>query len=285
MATVDAHAHVFKALSPNYPRAVHPMYPPDLEAPVEDLLSTMDTFGVEGAVLVALSPHDEYLSECLSSHPDRLTGIGVLDPDRSGDAEQVHRRFAEMKIRGLRVHHLGAPGSTVAVDMDTWPVLQALHELGGVVWLYVPSEQLELLSIVLDQLQGLRVVLNHLGWPLPEKFEIDALGRPDIKGPIPPPTLETVCALSRYPGVHVMVSGEYAFSRADYPFADVGEVVRTIYESYGAGRMLWASDYPWIKQIPGYEPQLRLVDHYLPNLLPQERASIMGDSAARLFGL
>ncbi len=56
-------------------------------------------------------------------------------------------------------------------------------------------------------------------------------------------------------------------------------------EGTAGSRMLWASDYPWIKQIPGYEPQLELVDHYLPNLTLEERAAIMGDTAARLFDL
>lgn len=285
MTTVDGHAHVFKPLSEYYPRANHPMYPPQLEAPVEELLSTMDTCGVEEAILVALSPHDEYLSECLSSYPDRLTGIGVLDPDRSGDADEVYRRFSETGIRGLRVHRLGAPDATRAHELEVWPVLQALDELGGIVWLYVPADELELLEMVLDRLPGLHVVLNHLGWPLPDEFQIDALGRPEIKGSIPPPTLETVCALSRHTNVHVMLSGQYAFSREDFPFLDLGDVVRTIHEAYGADRMLWASDYPWIKPVPGYGPQLELVDHYLPDLAPEERAAIMGDSAARLFGL
>jgi L-fuconolactonase len=80
-----------------------------------------------------------------------------------------------------------------------------------------------------------------------------------------------------------MFSGEYAFSREDFPYLDVADVVRAIYGAYGADRMLWASDYPWIKQQPGYEPQLRLVDHYLPDIRPQERSAIMGGAAARLF--
>ncbi|MBA2272935.1 MAG: amidohydrolase family protein [Actinobacteria bacterium] len=285
MPTMDGHAHVFKALSEHYPRAVHPMYPPHLEAPVEELLSTMQTHRVEKAILVALSPHDEYLGECLSSHPNRLAGIGVLDPSRSSDAEGVHRRFSESGLRGLRVHHLGAQGSTRAQELDAWPALQALSELEGIVWLYVPAEELELLPMALDHLPGLRVVINHLGWPLPNEFKIDTLGRPTIKGTIPATTLKTVLVLSHYANVHVMFSGQYAFSREDYPFADLGRVVWTIYKEYGAGRMIWASDYPWTKEVPGYGPQLQLVDHFLPNLSPEERAAIMGNSAARLFGL
>jgi L-fuconolactonase len=282
-ASVDAHVHVFRALSERYPRAIHPMFPPEMEAPVEDLLSTMDSHGIERAVLVPVSGHDEYVRDCLSSHGDRFAGIGVLERARSDDAADVRRRFSEAGIRGLRVHHLGH-GSTPSVeDLETWTVLEALVELGGILWLYVDAEQLKLLSPVLDRLLGLRVVLNHLGWALPDEFQIDDLGRPRIGGPIPPPTLPTVLDLARYDTVHVMFSGEYAFSQEDFPYSDVAGVVRAIYEAYGADRMLWASDYPWIKQQPGYEPQLRLIDHYLPDISARERSAIMGRTAARLF--
>jgi L-fuconolactonase len=284
VTTVDAHAHVFKAVSDRYPRAVHPMFPPELEAPVEDLLETMEASGIERAVLVPLSPHDDYLRECLSRSDGRFAGIGVLDADKSGDADDIRRRFSEVGIRGLRVHHLGAPSTARAEELETWPVLSALRELGGVVWLYVSAEQLTLVPVVLARLPGLSVVLNHLGWPLPDQFQIDSLGRPMIEGPIPPPTLPTVRELAAYESARVMLSGEYAFSKEEFPFDDVGEVVRALHDAYGADRMMWASDWPWIRQEPGYEPQLRLVDHYLPDITPAERGAIMGETAARLFG-
>jgi predicted TIM-barrel fold metal-dependent hydrolase len=188
VASVDAHVHVFRALSERYPRAQHPMFPPEMEAPVEDLLSTMDATGIEHAVLVPLSAHDEYLRECLSSYGTRFAGIGVVDGERLGDADDVRRRFSEVGIRGLRVHHLGDVSARRAEDLTAWPILEALSELSGILWLYVDLDQLKLLPLVLDRLPVLRVVLNHLGWALPDEFEIDHLGRPKIRGPIPPPT-------------------------------------------------------------------------------------------------
>jgi L-fuconolactonase len=284
VVTVDGHVHVFKAVSDRYPRATHPMFPADMEAPVGDLIATMEAHGIDHAVLVPVSAHDDYIGECLRAFPGRFAGIGVLDPERSGDAEDARRRVAEAGISGLRVHYLGDPSVASPGDLDAWPAVEALADLGGMLWLYVPRRQLELLPLLLDRLPGLRVVINHLGWPLPAEFEIDDLGRPSVKGPIPPPTLPTVERLAVYPGVRVMFSGEYAFSREGFPFSDLAGVVRAIYNAYGADRMLWASDYPWIKREPGYEPQLRLVDHYLPDLSRAERAAIMGDTAARLFG-
>jgi predicted TIM-barrel fold metal-dependent hydrolase len=260
------------------------MFPAEMEAPVEDLLATMEEHDIDHAVLVPLSPHDEYLAECLSAFPDRFRGIGVLDPHRAGDGDDARRRFQDVGIRGLRVHHLGDPSTREPETLDAWPGLKVLHELEGVVWLYVNAQELELLPMVLDRLPGLQVMLNHLGWPLPDDFSIDELGRPAVKGPLPPPTLPSVQRLARYSEVHVMFSGEYAFSNRDFPYPDLAETVRAIYDSYGAERMMWASDWPWIKHEPGYKPQLGLVDRYLPGLPPEERAAIMGGTAARLFG-
>jgi L-fuconolactonase len=284
MPTVDGHVHVFRAASERYPRATHLLFPAELEAPVEELLATMETHAIGHAVLVALSPHDDYLAECLIAHPHRFAGIGVLDRAGSGDGDDVRRRFERSGLSGLRIHHLGDVRATSTADLDAGPALRVLAELDGIVWLYLPVEQLQLLPLVLDEFPRLRVVLNHLGWPLPDDFAVDELGRPSVRGPIPPLTFPTVQALADYPSVHLMFSGEYAFSGEDFPFSDLTEYVGALYRAFGAERMLWASDYPWIKEQPGYEAQLHLVDHYLPKLGAGERAAIMGTTAARLFG-
>lgn len=280
---IDGHVHVFRAVSERYPRSVHSMYPAEMEAPVEDLLETLDHNDVDGAVLVALSPHDDYLAECLAAYPERLRGIGVLDPDRSGDADDARRRFSQVGLGGLRVFRLGDPATSSPLGLDAWPVLEVLSQVDGVLWLYASGEELELLPPVLERLPELKVVLNHLGWPLPEEFQVDELGRPSIPGLVPPPTLDTVRRLARYDRVNVMFSGEYAFSDEAFPFSDLTGVVTAIYEAYGAERMMWASDYPWIREAPGYEAQLALVDHYLPRLTAGERQAIMGGTAASLF--
>jgi predicted TIM-barrel fold metal-dependent hydrolase len=58
-----------------------------------------------------------------------------------------------------------------------------------------------------------------------------------------------------------------------------------VYVTYGASRMLWASDYPWPAADPGYGRLLGLVDHTFPDLTEAERANILGGTCARLFAL
>jgi L-fuconolactonase len=286
VTVVDGHTHVFLRPSERYPRDVHPLFPAELEAPVEGLLETMRLSGVDKAVLVPLTPHDEYVAECLHRHPGTFAGIAVHDHSSPPDPEALRRRLSRHGFRGLRVHDLGGTADDDAEQLELYPVLQALAVDGHVCSFYAPAAQLELLEGVLERLPSLAVVLNHLGFAKPDDYEVDEHGRPRIATELPPPTLPTVERLARFDGVHVMISGEYAFSREDRPYADLAEVVRRLYRAYGAGRLMWASDYPWIAEEPGYAPQLALVDHYLPELAAAERAAILGEGAARrLYGL
>jgi predicted TIM-barrel fold metal-dependent hydrolase len=74
---VDAHAHVFAPVSDRFPRDVHDLFPADLAAPAEELLHAMTQAGVDRAVLVPLSAHDEYLRSSVRQHPGRFAAIGV----------------------------------------------------------------------------------------------------------------------------------------------------------------------------------------------------------------
>jgi L-fuconolactonase len=278
---VDSHLHVFLRRSERYPRDVHELYPAELEAPVERLLEAMDAAGVDKAVLVPLSSHDEYLRECLRRFPGRFAGIGVHDPGATDPIAALHRRVEQSGIQGVRVHRLGDPG-TPSEELEAFPLLAALANGGLKLWFYAPPEQLELLAGVLEALPSLQVVLNHLGF-CPRGYEVDEHGRPHIPTELPPPTLPAVLGLARFANVHAMVSGQYAFSRKPYPHRDLEPVVRAVYRAYGADRLLWASDFPWILEEPGYTAQLALVDELLPDISSSERAAILGGTARKLL--
>jgi predicted TIM-barrel fold metal-dependent hydrolase len=67
------------------------------------------------------------------------------------------------------------------------------------------------------------------------------------------------------------------------PHADLIEYAQMIFETYGAARMLWASDFPFAE--PGYGRLLELVDRTFPDLDEADRRDILGGTCARLFGL
>ncbi len=280
---VDAHLHLFERQSAEYRRGVHPLYPPELRAPAEQFVDVMDRHGIERAVVVPLDHHDDYLAMVLGRFASRFRGVGVLDDADSDGVTSTRRRHRDLGLGGLRMGGLGRADAGRAADLDRLPVLETMEELGMVLWFYGPPDQLRLLPMALRAVPGLRVVLNHLGF-CPTGYDVDVHGRPRIETVLPPPTLDLVLGLSEFAEVMVMFSGQYAFSQQPPPYADLTATVQSIGRAFGLDRLVWASDWPWIKDVPGYGTQLSLVDHFFPEATPQERAAVMGGNAARLFG-
>jgi len=286
---VDAHAHVFRPVSV-YPRGVDQLAPAGRDAPVEDLLQVMDEAGVDAAVLVPLDTHDQYVVEVLREHPTRFAAVAVaracelgLEHDSAGhlgpDALEVRR--STFGFGALRTSWLGRPGEPVG-SSPALPLLQHLAEQELVLWTYLPPDQLPLLRPVLDAVPALRVVLNHFGF-CPHDMQVDEYGRPRFSDPFPPADTREVLGLADHPGVHVMLSGQYALSGEPAPYADLYDVTGQVMRAYGPRRTLWASDYPWTRNVPGYSAMLHLVRQALPDLTDEDLGWVLGGTALSLF--
>ena len=286
MDVVDAHLHLFKALSDDYPRAIFEgMTPPEREESAERLLEAMDAAGVDRAVYCALSEHDHYLAEVLADHPGKFAGVSVYDFADPDPLDTLQRRI-DAGIEGVRFYGLeGEPGADPE-SLAVFGALAAMRDADMKAWFYGPADQVALLDGCLDLLPGLKVVLNHLGF-LPNmhlELKVDVHGRPQFDMPLPPPGLEVVEALAaKHSSVYVHFSGHYAFSGAPYPYRDLQETTDRIHAAFGADRMLMASDWPWIREEPGYPETLGVVDQLLGGLSAAEREMIRGGTAMSLF--
>jgi predicted TIM-barrel fold metal-dependent hydrolase len=266
---------------------VDALAPAGRAAPVTDLLSVMAAAGVDRAVLVPLGPEDDYVAECRRATPGSFVSAGVADAATTGrrlgtdPVAALRKRIRAANFAALRMNWLGEPGRPVT-DSPAFAVLEELARTGLVLWFYAPPRQLPLLTEALRILPGLRVVLNHLGF-CPDGMTVDVANRPRIETVIPPRTLPAVLALARYPQVRVLLSGQYAFSSEEYPYPDLDPLVAEVFGAYGADRLMWASDYPWTRDVPGYASLLSLPDHHLPGLSAAEREAILGGTAMNLF--
>jgi L-fuconolactonase len=282
---VDAHAHVFRPAAIS-PRGVDALAPAQRDAPVEGLLSVMAEHHVDAAVLVPLDEHDDYVREVLGAHPRRFAAVAVAGPAVLGRAdgdpvEHLKRRRDGFGFHALRTQWLGIPGRPV-VDSPFFPVLRFLADEGLCLWTYLFPDQRQLVDELAGELPSLTMVLNHLGF-FPHDMRVDPLGRPAFDDPFPASTRALLQRLSRRANVSVMFSGQYAFSRQEPPYADLDEVVHEIAGAFGASRMLWASDYPWTREAPGYPALLGLPRATFPEASAGELADIQGGTALRLF--
>lgn len=282
---IDGHAHVFRPASV-FPRGVDQLAPAARDAPVEDLLELMASNGVDAAVLVPLDAHDDYVVQVLAEYPKTFAAIAVATPSElqvGGDrgVESLRARQEHFGFHGLRTQWLGEPGRPVT-DSPALPILRYLAEEGLLLWTYLPPDQLPLLPEVVRELPELRVVMNHLGF-CPHDMWVDEHRRPRFDDPFPESTVQQVLRLSEADGVHLMVSGQYALSTQEPPYPDLFQVTRRFAASYGPQRLLWASDYPWTRDVPGYRTLLDVVLAALPDLDADRLACVLGGTARTLF--
>jgi L-fuconolactonase len=275
---IDAHAHVFLSATDDPARTVDELAPVEREAPIGLLERHMRDANVDGAVLVPLGPEDGYVSGVAGSDPGRFAGIAVAAPGED-DPGRVAERLDAGGFSGLRMFGLAGDLS----DRPPWlGLLERLAADGKVLWLYPRGEHVPTVATVAERIPELRIVLNHTGFTQ-AGIGRDDFGRPRIDGPVPQLHEAQVLALSRHPNVSVILSGAYGFSRLEYPYPDVAEVVRRTADAFGTECLMWGSDFPWIVDRPGYRACLELIDHHLPGLSPVERTAVLGDNIRRVL--
>jgi predicted TIM-barrel fold metal-dependent hydrolase len=287
MPVIDSHLHLFRAVSDRYPRTVYPgLADADLDVPAEKLISLMESTRVDKAIVVPLGPEDHYLGEIIEQYPGRFAGVGCYDGSAPDQAKNLDDRINKSNIQGIRIGEVDASADTPddPRQFSMFPLLEAMSERNLRVWFYAESRQVQLLEKVLDVLPQLVVVFNHCGFMVSlDNLAVDQHYRPHFTTEVPPPTLELMGRLAERPNTYIHFSGQYAFSHDPYPYPDMLPVADFIYNTFGPNRMLWASDFPWVAEQPGYAQQLALVDHLLPDLTQAERQQITGGTAASLF--
>jgi L-fuconolactonase len=283
---VDAHAHVFLRADAT-PRAVDELAPAEREAPVEDLLAVMADAGVQRAVLVPLATEDAYVAQSLRAHPDRFAAVAVADAAVHGRQSGVdpvaalERRREGFPFHAVRTQWLGDPAAPLARS-PMLPVLEHMAETGLVLWTYLTPDQLALLEQLPATVPDLGIVLNHLGF-CPRDMRVDEHRRPAFREAFPPGSLDAVLRLADHPLTRVMLSGQYALSHQEPPYRDLDRVVQALAGAFGPERMLWASDYPWTRDVPGYQSLLELARQALPDASTEDLAAIHGGTALELF--
>ena len=287
MNVIDSHLHLFKACSKDYPRPVHPeLAEEDREVLAQELINVMQKAGVDKAIVVPLGPQDNYISELCREFPGKFATVGIYNEDAPDQADNLDQRIEESYIQGIRI---GFVDKQAVPDDDPekyamFPLFKAMAERGLKVWFYAEPPQVQLFKRVLKSLPKLVAIFNHCGFMVSlDNLSIDKHARPHFGVSIPPPTLDLLEEIASNKNTYVHFSGQYAFSHDPYPYADMLSVSQRLFNIFGAERMLWASDFPWTIEIPGYAEQLNLVGKLLPDISQEEQELIQGGNAERLF--
>ena len=129
---------------------------------------------------------------------------------------------------------------------------------------------LPVVGTIAERHPDLRLLIDHLGMPV---FTQDDAAFANIAD---------LLALARHPNVAVKLSAAPGFSSAPYPYANIHQHLRRIYDAFGPERLFWGTD---ITRMPcSWRDCVTLFTEELSWLSAEDQALIMGRALCHWIG-
>jgi predicted TIM-barrel fold metal-dependent hydrolase len=267
---VDSHAHIWRPLAPGTCSAATIV---SGEADISAALfrQVLTEHQVERAVLVQpVYPGEDnsLVADAAARDPEVFAAVCVVDPRKPDAAERLAYWVTDRGCRGLRLRPKVAGEERCFGDASTFPLWQEAERLEIAVNLLCNFEHLLAAAQLAERFADVPIIIDHLAHPR----------LPTTAGRLAP-----LLRLAQFPRVYVKATGYYYFSAEAYPYRDCLDVVRAVYDRFGADRLLWGSDFPHVTQRMGYTAALAMIAEQFTWLSADERQRILGQNALRLY--
>ena len=270
--TIDSQVHAYERDRPERPWAGTLQGPAEVTG--DDMVASMDAVGVDGALLVSpfsMYRYDaSYALEVYAKHPTRFGVIRPFDPDSETIAEDLAQWTGTAGVVGARTML-----SNLEYEADH-PGLNAILAAAGRIGVPVNvmcSTRLPIFRELARRNPGTQMVVDHLG-----------IAQPPAPPAPPEPfaDLPDVLALAELDNVAIKISGAGTLSHQPFPYPDIWEPLRRIFDAFGFERCLWGTDWTRAVNSLTYEQGVeafRVTDQ----LSEDERSVLMGGALSRIY--
>lgn len=273
---IDAHSHVWTPVVDHYPLAkgftVADMKPASFTA--EELLATCRPSGVGRVNLIQMSYYEfdnSYMLDMIKAFPERFVGTGIVDP-LGADPARAMRALAPGGVRAIRIQP----------KYGKAPEASWLHP-AGYESMFAEAAKLGMALSCLIDVAGLGEV-DRMCRKFPHtNVIIDHLARIGVDGAIRDADVQALCDLAEHPRVFVKVGAFYALGKKTPPYLDLAPMIRRVVQAFGTRRLMWESDCPFQVVDHKYEDSIALVRDRLDFLSDDDRAWMLGKTAALLL--
>ena len=270
--TIDVQVHSYERNHPGRPWSGTLIGPDEVSG--DDMVAAMDAVGVDGALLVSpfsMYRYDpSYALEVYAKHPGKFGLIKPFDPHSETIAEEMTEWTSRPGVVGARVMLVAEPFE--ADDPGVNGILAAGAQAGVPVNVMC-SGKLPLLRELARRNPNTQLVIDHVG--LPQPFEPPA-------PPEPFADLDNVLSLAELDNVVIKISGACTLAHQPFPYPDIWEPLRRIFDAYGLDRCMWGTDWTRAVNVLTYEQGVeafRVTDQ----LSDAERSVLMGGSLTKIY--
>jgi predicted TIM-barrel fold metal-dependent hydrolase len=278
---IDSHLHVW-ANSDEASRFPYIQDPPENlanRASTAALLEQMEQNGVDGALIVQPINHKydhSYVIQAIKAHPDRFKGMLLHDPTLSEEDAIAH--LEELAAQGF----VG-----VRFNPYLWPKLGekrwAPMSQGAGLAVYKRCAELKM-PVGVMCFQGLPLhfedILELLKASPDTTLIFDHFGFTSVDDTA---AFDQLLQLANYKNVYVKISALFRLNDP-FPYERVQkERFQPLVEAFGADRLMYGSDFPYVLEQPQGYAMVDLVSSWVSD--EKDRIAIMGGTAERVFGL
>ena len=270
--TIDSQVHAYERDRPERPWAGTLQGPAEVTG--DDMVAAMDAVGVDGALLVSpfsMYRYDaSYALEVYAKHPNRFGLIRPFDPDSETIDEDLAQWTGTAGVVGARIML-----SNLEYEADH-PGLNAILAAAGRIGVPVNvmcSTRLPIFRELARRNPGTQMVVDHLG-----------IAQPPAPPAPPEPfaDLPDVLALAELDNVAIKISGAGTLSHQPFPYPDIWEPLRRIFDAFGFERCLWGTDWTRAVNSLTYEQGVEAFQ-VTDQLSDDERSVLMGGSLAKIY--
>ena len=270
--TIDSQVHAYERNRPERPWIGYLQGPDEVTG--DDMTAAMDAVGVDGALLVSpfsMYRYDPaYVLEVYAKHPGRFGLIKPFDPQSEAVADEVAEWAGTPGVVGARI--MLTAQEFEADDPGINRILASGAQAGFPVNVMC-SGKLPLFLELARRHPDTQMVVDHVGIAQPSE------------PPAPPEPfadLANVVSLAACDNVSIKISGACTLSHQPFPYPDIWEYLRQVFDAFGFERCMWGTDWTRAVGVLSYEQGVeafRVTDQ----LSDSERSALMGGTLAKVY--
>src|SRR5581483_6289287 len=274
MPIIDSQVHAYEANTPKRPWHSVPNWPAHVTG--DEMCAAMDEVGVDGAIFISafsLYQYDaSYAIEVQRAHPGRMAIVKPVNPDDPQVAEVIadwKKTPGAVGIRIMLTTRENYPADHPGIARILREAVK--HDLPVNVHCW---GNLEVARTVIDRHPDTRFIIDHLGIQQP---------RTPPAPPQPWAELPKVLELAKRKNCVIKVSGACTLSQRPYPYPDIWDPLKRVFDAWGFERCLWGTDWTRAFAVVNYK---QAVEPFLKTdrLSASERAMLMGGACAKVYG-
>jgi predicted TIM-barrel fold metal-dependent hydrolase len=272
---IDAHVHIWTPDTERYPIAAgftkKDMVPPSFTP--EELFAHCRPQGVSRVVLIQMSFYkfdNRYMLEAIARRPGAFRGVAIVDETKP-DVCDTMKALAKKGVRGFRIY-------TEREKAETW------QHSDGMKKMWVCAADAGLSVCLLANPDALPAVHRMCRAYPRTNVVIDHFARIGMKGAVQQRDLDNLRRLADFPHTHVKTSAFYALGAKKAPYTDMAPLVRSLRDTFGASRLMWASDCPYqVQKGHTYADSIAVIRDRLSFLSAEDKQWMLRRTAEKVF--